>query len=257
MRKHAPRSNSSIYKITNLINDKCYIGSAIDPKTRFYVHKSHLRKNKHHSILLQRAWNKYGENSFIFEVIEECPADDLIIREQYYIDTIEPVYNIARIAGNCLGVKFSKESSIKKSINNARKGIFGKDNPSSIIIFQYDLSGKFLKEWGGLREISRTLNFDPANIGKASKDSTRTCYGYFWSRVFLGDGINPVSPRNRKKCQKPIEMLDDCGNVIRTFDSQKDAVLFFGIRSNGNINAALQNANRKTNGHRWRYKQDD
>ena len=60
----------SIYKITNIINNKIYIGSAIDTYNRFSKHKSQLNKNKHHNSYLQNSWNKYGEQNFKFEIIE-------------------------------------------------------------------------------------------------------------------------------------------------------------------------------------------
>lgn len=62
--------NSGIYKIQNHISNKCYIGSSVDIYYRMKDHRQTLEKNKHCNIKLQRAWNKYGENAFEFEVIE-------------------------------------------------------------------------------------------------------------------------------------------------------------------------------------------
>lgn len=61
---------SGIYKITCLGNNKCYIGSSLDVKTRISIHKYSLRYNRHQNKYLQRAWNKYGEDNFTFEIIE-------------------------------------------------------------------------------------------------------------------------------------------------------------------------------------------
>lgn len=72
-----------IYKITNIINNKCYIGQTRDYKARFQGHKLQLRKNIHDNPYLQYAWNKYGENAFTFEVLEY--AEDYNERERYYI----------------------------------------------------------------------------------------------------------------------------------------------------------------------------
>ena len=57
---------SGIYCIENTKNHKKYIGQSIDIYQRWYVHKSKLNMNKHHSHHLQQAWNKYGDNCFIF-----------------------------------------------------------------------------------------------------------------------------------------------------------------------------------------------
>ena len=75
-----------VYKIINLITGKVYIGSTNNIKNRFWRHQRQLHLNKHHSIKLQRSYNKYGIDNFKFETIEECSKEDLIQREQYYID---------------------------------------------------------------------------------------------------------------------------------------------------------------------------
>lgn len=75
-----------IYSITNCKNGKLYIGSSNNIYRRWREHKNMLHNNKHHSEHLQRAWNKYGEETFLFEIIEECDENILLEREQYYID---------------------------------------------------------------------------------------------------------------------------------------------------------------------------
>jgi group I intron endonuclease len=61
-----------IYKITNIINNKCYIGQTKNFKKRKQGHIRELNKNKHGNSLLQRSWNKYGKENFIFEIIDYC-----------------------------------------------------------------------------------------------------------------------------------------------------------------------------------------
>lgn len=70
--------NPVIYKIINLINNKFYVGSTNNHYERFRVHRNRLRGNKHHSKHLQAAWNKYGEESFVFHVIEEIVDASLL-----------------------------------------------------------------------------------------------------------------------------------------------------------------------------------
>ena len=62
-----------IYKIINTINGKFYVGSTINTRERFRTHRKRLRKGNHHAKHLQAAWNKHGENSFVFTVIETIP----------------------------------------------------------------------------------------------------------------------------------------------------------------------------------------
>ena len=89
-----------VYKITNIVNGKFYIGSSNDIKARWRQHKDKLRVNKHGNTYLQNAWNKYGEENFLFEVVEECDPEFQFEREQYYLNTLNPFddqgYNIVR-----------------------------------------------------------------------------------------------------------------------------------------------------------------
>lgn len=119
-----PRSKPTeigIYQIKNLINGKLYIGSAKDFHIRTLKHLNFLKHNKHHCKHLQAAWNKYGENNFKFELIERCEKEMLINREQYWIDKLNPAYNVALNAGNTLGTKRTIEQ--KLNISASQKGI--------------------------------------------------------------------------------------------------------------------------------------
>ena len=77
---------TGIYKITNQINGKFYIGSSKDLSRRKKYHFRLLKKGINHSILLQRAVNKYGLDNFIFEVIAECSEELLFTIEQKLVD---------------------------------------------------------------------------------------------------------------------------------------------------------------------------
>jgi group I intron endonuclease len=79
---------SGIYKITCLKTNKIYIGSSIHIDGRWNRHKHDLRKKIHPNLLLQNAWNKYGEKNFEFEVIETVDnIRDLLTKEKEWIDT--------------------------------------------------------------------------------------------------------------------------------------------------------------------------
>ncbi len=77
-----------IYCIINKLNNKRYVGSSKNIARRMdYHHKSLLRNNKHWNCHLQSAWNKYGESSFDFLIIEEVSNEtELNVREQYWMD---------------------------------------------------------------------------------------------------------------------------------------------------------------------------
>jgi len=115
-----------IYKFTNKLNNKIYIGSAVDLYKRKHKHLYDLRHNAHHNKHLQRSWDKYGEENFIYEIIEYIDDENnLKIREQYWIDKLNVCdinigYNILPIAGNSLGYKMSEED--KKKIGDSCRG---------------------------------------------------------------------------------------------------------------------------------------
>lgn len=109
---------SGIYQIRNIQNNHIYVGSAVNIKNRWRSHVTLLRKGKHHSRHLQSAWNKYGEGCFDFSVLEYCNKENLIVREQHYIDTRSPSYNMSPTAGNQRGVHHSEESKKKNSLAN-------------------------------------------------------------------------------------------------------------------------------------------
>lgn len=75
-----------IYKIINIVNNKFYVGSAVDLKRRKTRHFSELRNGKHNNRRLQAAWAKYGDQAFVFVVVEELPVDaDLLAAENVWL----------------------------------------------------------------------------------------------------------------------------------------------------------------------------
>jgi group I intron endonuclease len=116
---------SGIYKILNVVNGKCYVGSAVNLSIREYEHKRQLNNKNHPNKYLQAAWNKYSGWKFEVSVLENCEVNKLIEREQFYIDLYDCVapkgYNLAPIAGSQLNFKHSEET--KKIISKKAKNI--------------------------------------------------------------------------------------------------------------------------------------
>ena len=124
-----------IYTIVNILDDKQYVGQAKDKDERWREHRKRLRGYYHHSILLQRAWCKHGEDNFIFVVLENLDhIQDLSLveqkvildsREQWWMDTLKSEYNIAKVAGSMLGYKHTEDAR-----NNMSKSHIGKKHHS-------------------------------------------------------------------------------------------------------------------------------
>lgn len=109
-----------VYRIKNIINENCYYGSSKNIEKRWENHKNKLRKNKHINKILQRAWDKYGESNFLFEVVEECEKKDLYSCEQKYLD-LNPKYNIGK--ESCGGDNISKNPRKKEMIKKITKSV--------------------------------------------------------------------------------------------------------------------------------------
>ncbi len=86
-----------IYKLTNKINGKIYVGRTVNLRWRKSKHKRTVTNT-----LVSRAINKYGWENFVLEILEHCDPVDIIQREQYYLDTLKPFdpigYNILETA---------------------------------------------------------------------------------------------------------------------------------------------------------------
>jgi group I intron endonuclease len=77
-----------IYGITNKITKRVYVGKSVIVQARWNKHRKLLRLNKHHCSHLQRSWNKHGEESFHFSVLEICSRASLTVAEQRWLDTM-------------------------------------------------------------------------------------------------------------------------------------------------------------------------
>ena len=98
-----PRAGG-IYQWRQRSTGRKYYGSTIDFRRRSKDHYNLLCDNKHFNIHLQRAWNKYGANDFVFEVVEiVTDKAKMLIREQWYLDHAVKWgkdFNIAKSAGS-------------------------------------------------------------------------------------------------------------------------------------------------------------
>lgn len=104
---------SGVYRWTNKVNGKTYIGSSINlgPRLQQYYGKS--LENNQKTSLIYRAILKHGHKNFILEILEYCGKNDNIEREQYYLNLLKPSYNILEVAGSPLGRKLSLEVRIQ------------------------------------------------------------------------------------------------------------------------------------------------
>lgn len=153
--------SKGVYKLYFEKSNNFYIGSTTENfKQRFRRHIHDLKLNKHCNILLQRAYNKYGIPNI--EILEICSSENCIKREQHYLNTLKPYYNICKKAGNTLGVKMKPEVLEKKSIK----------------VDAFDLEGNFIKTFKSITEACKVLNADANNVSKSMKKETTISNNY-------------------------------------------------------------------------------
>ena len=177
---------SCIYKITNKVNGKTYIGSTKNVNARWVKHKALLRHNRHSNLHLQAAWNKYGEGSFTFEIIEDCLPEMLLSREQFFIDTIKPDYNQTATAG-----KVEMTETMKSKLSLAIKKAYreGRMTRTTKRVYQYDLRGNYLREFSSLKEASEITKTDLSHLSQALHGACNIAGGYVW-RFYKKDKLN-------------------------------------------------------------------
>lgn len=188
---------TGIYTITNLVTKKIYVGCTLNLEKRLCEHRRHLKSNLHKNIILQQSFNKYGENNFVFEVLEECEEQFLASQEHYWCNLLnvhhrDYGYNLrpTNPYGKC---RISLESRIKMSLNkheNAklRGYYYSKETIEKACvkrrkaITQYNLQGIFIKDWKSVKEAAAMLKIDSSAIIKCCKKKLNfnTAGGYKW-----------------------------------------------------------------------------
>ena len=210
-----------IYKITNLCNNKCYIGQSRNINKRWAGHKAaaYDKTNKGYHYPLYKAFRKYGLNNFQFEIIEECLIKDLDEKEIYWIDTLKPEYN--QTTG---GEGHKKIAIVKLSYEDVR---IIREMLKSTNIKIKDIAVKFNVHRDTIRDINvgRTWREDniiyPIRISKT--DSTRHKKEKNFC-IDCGIEISKGSVRclkcNNKRYKVPLEDMlvtrEELKNLIRT-----------------------------------------
>ena len=188
---------SGIYCIENISNHKTYIGSSKNIYQRLLKHFALLRHNKHENPHLQSAWNKYGEDSFRWYILELCDNSELAKLEQQCIDLFGAEYNITRIVERNI---LSKESRIKQGNTRRRLHEEGKLewNFNPVTLYVYDLEGKLLfSNPLGLKDTAKRLGISPSSICRVTNGTYQQCKGYRFSYK-----LENLPPLNIKSVQQ-------------------------------------------------------
>jgi group I intron endonuclease len=185
-----------VYKITNTVNGKVYIGSTtIDIETRWGVHRSALRTGKHYNKHLQRAWNRYGESAFTFEVIEQgTTKEDVRSKERSWIQKFFGV-NCYNATTEAAGRARTQSPVSQQEIDNFVKNIKGEFTEDEFIGLIRGLVEKF----GTKQRLAEYLEVSPSSLGlvlsRKIRPPKRTLEKLGYRRVIafkpIGESIAP------------------------------------------------------------------
>ena len=161
---------TGIYKITCLSTGEVYVGQSTAIARRWATHKRELKKGIHYNKHLQRTYDKYGEDDFVYEILEQCPAEKLNEREKFYIKIYDSFNN---------GFNQDVGGSDISGENNPMFGVKGKEAPRFIdYMLQLDQDG---------REINRfESTIDAAAAVNGGSSSVIKCLGFWRGKEYDG-----------------------------------------------------------------------
>jgi group I intron endonuclease len=221
-----------IYKIINLTNAKFYVGSTIDWQARVRTHRRKLRAGTHHCVPLQNAWDKYGEESFVFHIIAEVEDPSELHRvEQVFLDEhhgSRQCYNLARYTDNSNRGAIRSDRHKKNIADGLKQFYAANGHPMKGVPRTEDTKAKISANRSGKPMSEETkAKLREANLGKVYSEETRA------KLSAMRKGLERA-PEHAAKYNKPVLEVTS-GQVFPSLKAVKEA---FGI-SPGSLAEAL------------------
>lgn len=211
-----------IYMIINYVNNHRYVGSSKNLSQRLWEHRANLRHNKHDNPHLQNAWNKYGEISFNYVILEKCNEEERFEREQYYVNVLKPEYNICVEVVN----QPPTSESTRKKQSETRKRMFASGElqiTHNRVVFVYDKDGNFLGEWKSIRKASKHFGVSISGINGVLQQRFEQIKGlkFFYEKQETVEPFNKPKNYERMKIPRTVYILDDGNNQIEVVGLDK------------------------------------
>lgn len=219
---------SGIYCIINIESGKRYIGSSLNVYQRLLCHRSLLRNQKHENRKLQSAWNKHKEELFDYYILEFCDKENLINREQFYIDTLNPEYNLILKVER---VEMSQESKKLMSESRKRGIINGTVTFKTKKLYKYDLDGNFICEYSDFKSATEDCKLSTSQITRVLTGQYKRSRNFMWRREF-SEKIEPFkkSYHDMSILGKKVELMNiETNEIDYKFKSIAECARFFNV----------------------------
>lgn len=238
MKKSKKSIISGIYRIINIINGKVYIGQSINVYQRWSSHKAYLRSNNHHSEHLQRAWNKYGEKNFKFEILIQCTINLLDKLETFYINNYDSANYYFGYNNELPGGRVSEKSKMKMSLAKKGNPIY-KSNldkarqkrlDNRLPILQFSLEGDLIKEWNNREELIKKFKLkNLSSILKCTREINKHAYGYRWKLLSKEEDKQKLDFYQIPKRKNLVSVKYKYNNSEYLFSSLTEASNYFQV----------------------------
>lgn len=266
-----------IYKITNLVNNKCYIGQSINIFNRWKEHQriAKLQDDSRYNYPIYLAMRKYGLENFDFEIIEECSEEELNERESYWIkfyNSFEDGYNVT------LGGDGTRKYDVDAIVNSYKTtgsivetakifschpmtvrnivhsfGLYGEE-PAPKEIEQIDPKDlSVVASFKSIRYAAEKTGLSDAAIIKTLKGESTNAGGYYWRIKGENKEFAPI----KKLWKRKVQQIDRTTlKVISEYDSCADAARALGkdAKNGGSqISGVCKGKKPTAYGYIWKY----
>lgn len=198
---------SGIYSISNIITKKCYVGSSYSVNSRMCSHKNLLLKGKHFNKHLQSSYNKHGIQNFLFKEIEECGIDNLIERENFWINKLKSNnrlfgYNVRLDTSTNRGIKASSITREKLRISHLGHKRSKETNEKIRLtqlksVVQINKNGEKIGEYCSMLEGEKVTKIQRQAISGVCRGINKSAGGYYW--CYSENFINFVLPKDLRR----------------------------------------------------------
>ena len=233
-----------IYKITNCVNGKCYVGQTKQSlKKRWGQHKAEGKSQRdHHQFQsLYRAMKKYGVDNFTIECLQECKEEELDELEVYWIGRLDTYRN---------GYNMTIGGSYK--LTPPRE--YAKDPRKPVV--QYTMNGEFVARYNSVKEAGEANGIPDTRISACCKHKAKSTYGFIF--CYEGDTeyieqIKQIKKRRTSKNSYTVQQFSLDGELIAEYISANEAGRKVGI-SPSNIASCCRGEYKTSHGYIWKYK---